>query len=198
MCTVLNLTNFNLTKLKKHMEPFIGQIIMVGFGYAPRGWALCDGRLLSVATNSALFAVLGTTYGGDGQSTFALPDLRGRCAVGMGQGPGLSNYAQGEAGGVESVALNQAQIPMHTHSLMASNSDGATSDPTAGVIAVNKVVIDRSNTVNGSAFVSSAPNISMHPQAILPVGSNMAHENRSPYLAMNYAIALTGIYPTRD
>src|SRR5690606_34266597 len=112
------------------MEQLLGQIIMVGFNFAPRGWAFCDGRLLPIAQNTALFSLLGTTYGGNGQTTFALPDLRGRCAVGMGQGPGLSQRVQGEMSGTENVTLIQTQMPAHTHTLMASTADGTTNVPT--------------------------------------------------------------------
>ena len=179
------------------MEPFLGQIIMVGFNFAPRGWAMCNGQLLSIAQNSALFALLGTTYGGDGQTTFALPDLRGRCAIGMGQGPGLTNYTQGEKGGVENVTLIQTQMPSHTHALAASSTDGTVSDPTNAVIANNQVTIERGNTVPASAFNPGPPNAVMSPQAIQPTGGNQSHENRQPYLAMNYIIALEGIFPSR-
>src|SRR3546814_13601589 len=115
------------------MEPFLGQIMMVGFNFAPRGWALCQGQLLPISQNSALFALLGTTYGGDGRTTFALPDLRGRCAIGMGQGPGLSAYQQGQMAGQENVTLIQTQIPTHTHYISASNADGTVTDPTNAV-----------------------------------------------------------------
>ncbi|MFC3197129.1 phage tail protein [Parapedobacter deserti] len=180
------------------MEPFLGQIMMVGFNFAPRGWAICDGRLLSIAQNTALFSLLGTTYGGDGRTTFALPDLRGRCAIGMGQGAGRSNYTQGETGGVENVSLISAQMPMHTHQLMASKENGTASDPTNAVIANNQVTIERGKTVAGSAFIQGVPNTTMSPQTIQPVGGNQPHENRQPYIAMNYIIALEGIFPSRN
>src|SRR3546814_1398233 len=129
------------------MEPFLGQIMMVGFNFAPRGWALCQGQLLPISQNQALFSLLGTTYGGDGRTTFALPDLRGRCAIGMGQGPGLANYTQGEMAGQENVTLISTQMPQHTHSLAASSTNGTVSDPTNAVIANNQVTIARGNTV---------------------------------------------------
>ncbi|WP_262249950.1 phage tail protein [Parapedobacter soli] len=180
------------------MEPFLGQIIMVGFNFAPRGWAFCNGQLLSIAQNTALFSLLGTTYGGDGKTTFALPDLRGRCAVGMGQGPGLSNYSQGEMAGQEHVTLIQNQIPTHTHSLTASSANGTVSDPTNAVIANNQVTIERGKTVPGSAFNPGPANVAMSPQAIGPAGGSQPHENRQPYIAMNYIIALQGIFPSRN
>lgn len=179
------------------MEPFLGQIMMVGFNFAPRGWAFCHGQLLSIAQNTALFSLLGTTYGGDGRTTFALPDLRGRCAVGMGQGPGLSNYTQGERAGQENVTLISTQMPTHTHLLSASSANGTVSDPTNAVIANNQVTIERGNTVPGSAFNSGPANATMNPQAIHQAGGNQPHENRQPYIAMNYIIALEGIFPSR-
>jgi len=180
------------------MEPFIGQIMMVGFNFAPRGWAMCNGQLLSIAQNTALFSLLGTMYGGDGQTTFGLPDLRGRCAIGMGQGPGLSRYDQGEMAGSESVTLTQQQMPNHTHFVMASSSDGTQSDPSGAVIANNKVTIARGNTVPGNAFTQGVPTASMNPQTIQAIGGNQPHENRQPFIAMNYIIALEGIYPSRN
>jgi|SRR5690554_1713876 len=180
------------------MEPFIGQIMMVGFNFAPKGWAFCDGRLLSIAQNTALFSLLGTTYGGDGVTTFALPDLRGRCAVGMGQGPGLSSYVQGQCAGTENVTLVQTQMPAHTHALMASTADGTTNIPTGAVIAANKIPIDRSTVVDGNAFVQSNPSTTMSPQSVGPSGGTQPHSNMQPYMAMNYVIALYGIYPSRD
>lgn len=180
------------------MEPFIGQIIMVGFNFEPKGWAFCNGQLLSIAQNQALFALLGTTYGGDGRTTFALPDLRGRCAIGMGQGPGLSRREQGERAGAEHVTLLPQQLPAHTHALSAYNAAGTVSDPSGAVIANNQVTIERGNTVPASAFVQSAPNTVMHPQAIQPAGGSQPHENMQPYMAMNYIIALQGIFPPRN
>lgn len=171
---------------------------MVGFSFAPRGWAFCYGQLLPIAQNQALFSLLGTTYGGDGRTTFALPDLRGRCAVGMGQGPGLSNYSQGEMAGQEHVTLIQTQIPAHTHALTASSANGTVSDPTNAVIANNQVTIERGNTVPGNAFNPGPANTVMNPQAIQPAGGSQPHENRQPYTAMNYIIALQGIFPSRN
>ncbi len=180
------------------MEPFLGQIILVGFNFAPRGWAFCNGQLLSIAQHSALFSLLGTTYGGDGRTTFGLPDLRGRCAVGMGQGPGLSNYTQGERAGQENVTLLQTQMPAHTHTLGASSAIGTVSDPADAVIANNQVTIERGKTIPASAFIQSGPTVAMNAQAIQTTGGNQAHENRQPYIAMNYVIALEGIFPSRN
>lgn len=116
-------------------DPFIGEIRMFGFGFAPQGWALCNGQLLPIAQNAALFSLLGTTYGGDGQTTFALPDLRSRVPVGQGQGPGLSNYGQGQAGGAETVTLAAAQMPGHTHPVEASTSPADSGQPAGRTLA---------------------------------------------------------------
>lgn len=180
------------------LEPFIGQIIMVGFNFAPKGWALCQGQLLSIAQNTALFSLLGTTYGGDGQTTFALPDLRGRCAIGMGQGPGLSNYYQGDVSGTESVTLIQSQIPSHTHQLMASRSSGTVNNPENALLGKSEVTIARGNKVAVDAFASGAPEVAMNPLAISLTGGSQPHSNMQPYLVMNYAIALQGIFPSRN
>lgn len=171
--------------------------MMVGFNYAPVGWALCNGQLLSIAQNQALYALLGTTYGGDGRTTFALPDLRGRCAIGTGQGPGLQPYAQGQTGGVENVTLTPAQMPQHTHGLAANNGNGTVSSPAGTVLANAQVTIERGNTVDGNTYLQGTPNTTMSPQAIQPTGGNLPHTNMQPYIAMNYIIALVGIFPSR-
>lgn len=181
------------------MEQFLGQIIMVGFNYAPRGWAFCDGRLLPISQNTALFSLLGATYGGDGQTTFALPDLRGRCAVGVGQGAGLSNRTQGEMLGQESVTLLITETPSHTHQLLGTNADGTTSDPSNNTLAKSSVIIERgASPIPVNSYTSGAPNVTMAGSSIAPAGGNQPHNNMQPSLAMNYIIALQGIFPSRD
>jgi len=180
------------------MEPFIGQIMMVGFNFAPRGWAFCQGQLISIAQNTALFSLIGTYYGGDGRTTFALPDLRGRCAVGMAQGPGLSDRRIGSQFGSETVTLNQTQLPSHTHQLMGNNTDANTTDPTNATLAKDNVVIERGSPaipVNG--YSTGAANVGMGA-SIGNAGGNQAHNNMQPSLAMNYVIALQGIFPSRN
>ncbi|MBK6929642.1 MAG: phage tail protein [Saprospirales bacterium] len=165
-------------------EPFIGEIMLFAGNFEPRGWAFCDGRLLSIAQNTALFSILGTTYGGDGQTTFALPDLRGRVAVGPGQGPGLSRYDLGEAGGQESVSLSAAQMPAHNHAYSDAkqqSSGGAVSVLTGS----SQTKIHQTTGSSTSAVTQNA-------------GGSQPHENRQPYLGMNYAIAVQGIFPPRD
>ena len=166
------------------MEGTIGEIRLFAGNFAPRAWAFCWGQLLSIAQNTALFSILGTTYGGNGQTTFALPDLRGRVPVSQGQGPGLSPYSLGEQGGVETVTLLQQQIPAHTHSQPTTNGQQTTNRPNNALPAQGGVSATESD---GSAF---------HPTT--SVGGNQPHENRSPYLALNYIIALQGIFPSRN
>ena len=181
------------------MEPFLGQIMMVGFNFAPRGWALCQGQLLPISQNSALFSLLGTMYGGDGRTTFALPDLRGRCAVGKGQGPGLSDRTQGEMFGQESVTLTIAETPSHIHQLLGSNTNGTTSDPTNNTLAKSSVTIERGTSpIPVSTYASGAANAAMSGSSIAPAGGNQPHNNMQPSIAMNYIIALQGIFPPRD
>jgi microcystin-dependent protein len=172
-------------------EPYIGEIRLIAFTFVPRNWAACDGQLLSISQNTALFSLLGTTYGGNGQTNFALPDLRGRLIVSAGQGPGLSDIIEGEAAGVESIALSVAQMPAHNHNLFASGVNASTNDPTAGGFA--KPFISQrfqnlyQDTTNGQA----------HAQMIAAAGSGSPHENRAPFLTMMYIIALVGIFPSR-
>ncbi|MEN2284064.1 tail fiber protein [Algoriphagus sp. SE2] len=180
------------------MEPFLGQITMFGGTFAPRGWAFCEGQLIAISTNTALFSLLGTTYGGDGRTTFALPDLRGRCAIGYGSGPGLQNHNLGAKVGSESVVLNESQIPSHTHPLMGSNSEANTNDPTNGTIAKENVVVERGSAaipVNG--YSNGAANVNMKA-SIGNTGGSQAHTNMQPSLAMNYIIAIVGVYPSRS
>jgi len=167
------------------VDPFIGQIILVPYNFAPQGWALCNGQLLPIAQNTALFSLLGTTYGGDGVTTFALPDLRGRVPISAGQGPGLQPYALGQEGGEETVTLNTNQIPAHSHAVYA-NSTHSNSDQPAN------------NFPGASAhFQTSTDGTKMNPGMIGQTGGSQPHDNRQPYLTLNYCIALQGIYPSR-
>ncbi len=165
-------------------EPFLGSILLFAGNFAPSGWAMCNGQILPISQNTALFSILGTTYGGNGQTTFALPDLRSRVPVGFGQGVGLSPYSEGQTGGVESITLTTNQIPGHQHLQPASNADEGTNRPNSAVPAKGGVYATASD---GSAL---APTSS--------AGGGQAHENRQPFLAMNYIIALEGIFPSRN
>ena len=168
--------------------PFIGQITLFAGNFAPRGWAFCQGQLLSIAQNTALFSLLGTTYGGNGQTTFGLPDLRGRVPMGMGQGPGLSLYVQGQMGGVETVTLISTQMPQHTHTLQASSALPTVADPTGAVLPSGYSRI----------YATGTTGVAMGATSIAAAGGSQPHENRQPYLAMNYIIATEGIYPSRN
>jgi microcystin-dependent protein len=169
-------------------DPFIGEIRMFGGNFAPQGWAFCDGSLLSIAGNDALFNLIGTTYGGDGQNTFALPDLRGRFPLHQGQGNGLSNRIIGEAGGSEAVTLTTSQMAIHNHSAVA-NSGAGNADTPAG------------NYWSGAATTpqyvpGDQANTSMNTAAIGATGQNQPHDNMQPFLAVSFIISLEGIYPT--
>ena len=170
-------------------DPWIGEIALVPYNFAPRGWAMCDGQLLPIAQNTALFSLLGTTFGGDGQTNFALPDLRGRAPIHAGQGPGLANRSLGENGGNENVALNESQIPSHTHQAMASSFNGISDSPANAVPARDP---------SGTPQYGAAANTPMGTGAIAATGGSQPHDNMPPFLVMNYVIALEGIFPSRS
>ena len=174
-------------------DPFLGEIRLVGFTFAPQGWALCDGQLLSIAQNTALFSLLGTTYGGNGQTTFALPDLRGRVPIHPGQGPGLSNYVLGEQSGSENVTLNTSQLPGHNHPLASSNQQGSSSDPSGFFPAV---LNEPTGSIAVNGYLASS-NSTLNPAAIGVTGGNQPHSNIQPFLCVNFIICLQGIYPSR-
>ena len=171
-------------------EPFIGQIIQAGFNFAPRGYATCDGQLLSIAQNTALFSLLGTTFGGDGRVTFGLPDLRGRVPVHQGQGPGLTNRTMGEQSGSETVTLISAEMPMHNHLLNAFATAGDKAPPTGNVLAAGDT--------NVTIYTNVPPNTQLNPQSIGLAGGNQPHNNMQPYLVINFCIAMEGIFPSRN
>jgi microcystin-dependent protein len=181
-------------------EPFIGEIKLFGFNFAPRGYALCSGQLLSIAQNTALFSLLGTTYGGDGQTTFALPNLNGRVPVGMGQSPGLSDYIIGQEAGTENTTLTIAQMPMHVHPAVGItvNLPVGSSNDDAG--AANNYI---SNSTSGMGdFFGTVASTDVMANAKVggmtgSVGGSMPFSILQPYLALNYSIATTGIFPSR-
>lgn len=172
-------------------EPFIGQIIMVGFNFAPKSYATCDGQIMSIAQNTALFSLLGTTYGGNGQTTFALPDLRGRTPIHQGNGPGLTPRVMGEMSGEENHTLLTTEMPMHNHLASGSSADANNTSP-AGNTWANE------GTATTNLYVNSAPNAPMNAQAIGTSGGNQPHNNMQPYLVINFCIALQGIFPSRN
>jgi microcystin-dependent protein len=171
-------------------DPFLGEIALVPYNFPPKGWAFCQGQILSISQNTALFALLGTTFGGNGTTTFALPDLRGRSPISSGQGPGLNNFVLGQIGGVETVTLSSTEIPAHSHALNASSSNGTSDTPTNGVPAKNASGVP--------SFAAGPGNATMAATAIGSVGGGQPHENRVPYLTLNYIIALVGIFPTQN
>lgn len=171
------------------MDPFIGEVKLFAGNFAPRGWAFCDGQLLPISQNTALFSILGTIYGGDGRTTFALPDLRGRVAIGPRHGAGLSDYREGQKGGMEHVTLTVSQMPSHNHSLRADMNAGNTNSPTNHILA-NTAAFD-------NEYSNASPNTDMNSNAIGNNGGNQSHENRQPFLAINYIIAMQGIFPSR-
>jgi microcystin-dependent protein len=178
------------------MDPFIGEIRIFAGNYAPAGWALCDGSLLSISQNSALYSLLGVMYGGNGSSTFGLPDLRGRVALGMGQGPNLSPHQEGQVGGAESVVLTSDNLPAHAHTF-APNASSANADATDPTEAIPAVVNDGQGGSAYSGYTKTASTGTMAAQNTSAVGSGKAISLLPPYLALNYIIALTGIYPSR-
>jgi microcystin-dependent protein len=178
-------------------EPYIGQIMLFGGNFAIRSWALCQGQLQAISQNSALFSLVGTIYGGDGRTTFALPDLRGRVAVGTGNGPGLSSYREGQRGGAESVTLVQAQMPQHTHvvtsTLKAEGRSGNKDAPANNMLAASP---------DSYRPQQAAEDVVMNPAAVTSAAANaggsQGHTNIQPYLVLSYQIALTGIFPSRN
>jgi len=169
-------------------EPFVGQITMFAGSFAPRGWALCDGQLLAISQNDALFSLFGTIYGGDGRTTFGLPDLRGRVPIHIGSGPGLSSRTIGHRSGSESVTVARTQLPSHTHPLQGSTDSATTPDPSGNVFARS------SGDAYGSEFSAS----NMNGAAVGNSGGGQAHSNMQPWLAVNFIVALFGVYPSRN
>lgn len=168
-------------------SPFLAEVRIFPYSFAPVGWALCNGQLLPIAQNTALFSLLGTTYGGDGRTTFALPNLQGRTPLGRGQGPGLSPYEMGETGGAEAVTLSPQELPVHTHSVVASGEDATQTTPAA----------DRRLAKPPAAAPAYAP--AQNLVAMAGVGSAaQPHNNRQPYGVLQFCIALQGIFPARN
>jgi microcystin-dependent protein len=168
-------------------DQFVGEIRMVGFNFPPQGWAYCNGQILPISQNTALFSLLGTFYGGNGTSNFALPNLQGLTPVDQGQGAGLSGYFIGETGGEASVALNQSQIAAHTHTLESSPALGTTPNPSGGDWAVPRGLVYGTGT-----------GAQLNPGALAMTGGGAPHNNVAPYLALNFVIALVGIFPPRS
>jgi microcystin-dependent protein len=182
-------TFLSANKVTAQTGPFLGQIAMFAGNFAPSGWALCDGQLLAISSNTALFSLLGTTYGGDGQTTFALPDLRGRAPIHAGQGTGLSDKRLGQRGGAEQVTLQVSNLPSHTHSLNASTATGTSNAPTGNVHA--------DTSVFDKEYATTA-NTAMGTETIGNTGGGVPVDIVQPYLTINYIIALDGDFPLRS
>jgi microcystin-dependent protein len=170
------------------MDPFVGQLTLVGFNFAPRGWAIAAGQIMSISQNTALFSLLGTMYGGNGTSNFGLPDLQGRLALGYGQGPGLQDYAQGEVGGEPTVTLLTTTVPFHNHTAYGATGTGKTTP-------VGNAFGDSSAGAIYSASTSSLT--AMNANDVSFFGGNLPHNNMMSYLALNWIIALQGVFPSR-
>jgi microcystin-dependent protein len=164
-------------------EPFVGEIRLGAFAYAPQGWAFCNGQLLAINQNQPLFALLGTQYGGDGRVNFALPDLRSRVPVHFG-----GSYVLGQVGGESGHALTQSELPPHNHQMVATSAAGSQSTPVGNVPAAPAK----------PAYVSAGPDTTMSPGLVAPTGGSLPHENMPPYLVLNFVIALQGVFPSRN
>lgn len=171
-------------------DPYVGEIRMFGGSFAPAGWAMCQGQTIPISQNETLFNLIGTTYGGDGQESFNLPDLQGRVPLHQGQGPGIKqNYVIGETAGVESVTLTAQQIPVHNHAFLGQTGAGQNTQPQNGFF---------SSISTGKLYVSSQPGTSLAATALSLIGGNQPHENMQPYLAVSFIISLFGIFPTQS
>ena len=170
-------------------QPYVGEIRMFGGNFAPAGWAFCNGALIPISENETLFNLIGTTYGGDGQQTFGLPDLQGRVPIHAGQGPNISqNYQLGEKAGVESVTLSTQQIPTHNHGWLASN------DPSNSLIPTSNVV---STPLNITPYFAGGASVPLNASSLQPVGGSQAHDNMIPFLVVSFIISLYGIFPSQ-
>jgi microcystin-dependent protein len=171
-------------------DPFVAEIRIFPFNFAPKGWAFCNGQLLPLSQNTALFSLLGTTYGGDGKSTFALPNLQGSAPMHPGQGPGLSLHDLGETGGSETVSLLESEIPAHSHSVLAQNAPGNRTNPIGNSFA---------RLSSGNAYIppAGAPLVAMAAETLPPAGGDQPHNNMQPYLTLNFNIAMQGVFPPR-
>ena len=174
------------------IDPFVAEIRIFGFNFAPSGWAQCNGQLIPISQNTALFSLLGTTYGGNGQSNFALPDLQGNAAMHAGQGQGLSNRDLGEMSGSQTVTLLISEMPVHTHATPIAKNAGGQADPTGNMWGT-------SNAAKVAAFfyAPTGPTVNMNPAAFALTGGSLPHNNLMPYLILNFCIALQGVFPPR-
>jgi microcystin-dependent protein len=176
--------------------PFVAEIRIFPFNFAPKGWAFCDGQILPLSQNTALFSLLGTTYGGDGKSNFALPNLQGNVPIHSGQGSGLSLYDLGESGGSQTVTLLDSEMPSHNHALNATTAAGTTADPNGAMFSDGNWSFS-GNTGKVQYYSTQPPNVSMGVNSTSVAGSSFPHNNLMPYLTLNFCIALQGVFPAR-
>lgn len=170
-------------------DPFVSEIRIFGFNFAPKGWAFCDGQLLPISQNTALFALLGTYYGGDGKSTFALPDLQGSVPIAQGQGQGLADRYLGEQGGAPTVTLQQSEIPAHNHQMRVSADPATEREPVGQNFAAG---------VGVNVYDVQNPTTTLNPAALVIAGGSLPHNNLQPYTAMNFCLAMQGVFPARQ
>jgi microcystin-dependent protein len=168
-------------------EPYVGEIRMFGGSFAPAGWLFCEGQALPISEYETLFQLIGTTYGGDGESTFALPDLRGRIPLHQGKGPGLGNYLLGETGGAEEITLTTQQLPAHTHPLLATRSVGADASPQGSLLAAGG---------SSNVYRQGPCAVTLSDRTVAPAGGSQPHSNFQPYLCVDFIISLFGIFPS--
>ncbi len=178
-------------------DPFVAEIRIFPFNFAPKGWAFCNGQLMPISQNTALFSLLGTFYGGDGKSTFALPNLQGNAAMHQGQGQGLSQRFVGEQGGAETVTLLASEMPVHTHNLQASGAEATTTTAAGNMPALGLYDNGLQNGLIGAYSEATPANTQMGPQAISIAGGSLPHNNMQPYLSLSFCIALQGVFPPR-
>jgi len=172
-------------------DPFVGELRLVGFTFAPLGWQLAQGQILSINQNAPLFSLFGTMYGGDGRTNFGLPNLQGSAAIGVGQGPGLQPYTQGQIGGVPNVSLNSTTVPPHSHNLQVSTSPADLPSPASNSFG-------DARAAGGNIYTATpTPIVPMSPAAVSTVGGNKPHNNLMPYLTLNWIVSMTGIFPAR-
>jgi microcystin-dependent protein len=170
------------------MAPYVGEIRMFGGNFAPAGWMFCEGQLLPISENETLFNLIGTTYGGDGQETFNLPNLASRVPIHMGTGPGGTTYQIGEMAGTEQETLTAQQLPIHNHPFTASSAVAQATNPSGAVIA---------QSTQATLYIDDVPNVSMSANSVIPVGGSQPHENCQPFLCINFIISLFGVFPTQ-
>lgn len=195
-CIVL--ASFLSTNQTQAQEPYLGNIVMFAGTFAPRGWAFCEGQLLPINQNQALFSILGTTYGGDGRTTFALPDLRGRAPVSAGNGPGLSDRRLGARFGVETVTLNTTQIPQHNHTASTTAQIAVSTDADTELNANGNVLANHLNAFNSSATPGASLAGASSTIVVANAGGSQSHNNMQPSVAIHYIIALQGLFPSRN